>query len=375
MDFELEYSLVDDLCKCSNLLSSKEAYLGLICRAGNLHVFAYDLKSTVEFYIVIDSSLNFEVGVNLAKFVAVSKRLYVGNVSFTVKSNKLSIRQGNLVAYLPIMRDVQESSPHQELLPVVEEKVDWLIDSLIACNLSVVYSDKFSGVLIDQTSEHFVRVSKLSGVAITIITSKGTLVASGSKRYVVSSDTVAALQSHRDKIVQVSLNDNWIYFIFRNGVILRSVLLHDTFPSNYIESLGLLDVEQIIDRSHYNRYVFDRDEFYSAIDAVMIVADNKRTTVGIKMLGFEEETGLLAWGAKCRSSDGSVVEEKFKCSELVEEPKLSKFNVSGLDLANSLRVRGAVISLYNSDEKPVIVISDLKGEKVTMLIKSITAGE
>ncbi len=370
MDFVLDYKLILDVCKCCRLLSKKEASLGLVCSAGRLHIFAYDHQSVVESYVDVGKSLDFSVGVNLDKFLAVSKRLYEGKVSFKIKAKKLNLRQGNTSARFPILEGVQEPAACSELKPVEVESVQWFLGSLILCSESIVKSDKYQGILVDQVGQ-FVRVGKFSSVSITLVTGNGNLVISDSVRYVIPPDIIATVQTAKLEVESIHLSDNWVAFILKGGVTLRSCLLTDGFPSDYLGALGLVDRGKLIDEDQYNKYIFDRDEFFSAVDAVMLVSDNKRAQVKFKMLGFEEETGLLVWSVKCSSQDNSMLEEKFKCAELLEASTLSDFKISGFDLANSLKSRAESICLYASDEKPVVAVSDLEGSRVTMLVKSV----
>lgn len=370
--FVLKFNILNEICKCLTLVSDKTAKLGFSYNNKILYMFAVDYQSAVEYLNQIDEQpVDFDFGVDLGKFLSICKKLYNDNVCFTVKTNKLIIQQGNMIVNLPITEPLDhpiESDGWK--ISIDHDRLPWIVDGITRCNASVVDSTRFKGIMVDICPQK-IKIGKFSGGTVTIV--KGDFgIPECNERFVISPDLVNVLQSFKDRIESMAFSNNLIRINLKNGVIIKFSLLNDDFPKDYIKTLELVDENKLIDESGYEKYVFDRDELYAALDVVLVVAESKKTFVDLETMGFEEKTGLMVWKASCRSSDGCLVEEKFKCSEICSDHE-AKFGISGPDLINFLRVSDEVINLYNNDNKP-IVVSDSIEQNVTLLIKTFKSG-
>jgi len=364
----LGYNTINEFCRCASIISGKGNQLGIVCDGGSLHLFVKDYKSCVEYKGVVESKSKFNLGVSLDKFVLVNKKFYDGNISFSVKGSKLILQQGNMVVRLPISDPIEKPRENLELKQVFDEKLQWVLKSMVSCNFSVSDSDTLKGVMIDHTSD-VVKVCKLSGSTVTVVSGTACL-PDCNKRYVVSSDMVGIFQTLKAKIKSIGFSEDLFSAVLESGVSVYSCLLQDDLPLDYTTALGLVNDYKLIDENEFDKYVFERSELFSAIDASMVISDSKRAFVSIESVGFEGSSHFMVWKVTCKSSDGSVIEEKFTCSEVVSNSKGTKFILSGKDLVKALEMKSELINLYDKDDKP-IVISNLEMNEVTLLIKSV----
>jgi hypothetical protein len=181
------------------------------------------------------------------------------------------------------------------------------------------------------------------------------------------------LSQFKNEIDTLTFFENVCRVILIGGITIKLSLLNDGLPRDFIRHLGLTEDAKLINESEYDKYVFDRDELYAALDVVLVVAESKKTPVNFETVGFETGTGLMVWKVSCKSNDGCFVEEKFKCSQQCSMNE-ANFSISGQDLVNFLKVSDETIEMYHREDKP-LVVSDSLENNVTLLIKVFGVSE
>lgn len=352
-----------DFCTCVDKFIKDNDYIFLYLYDNKLNLYASKNGNvSVEFEVIGNGT--FKCGVDSVKFIQTIKNLREDSVNITFKSNKITIKNSNIVSNIMII-EYHEPLSFPEFISIGDEFKNWIVDSISKCSFaitSVFGSDK--GVLID-FNKKLTRVCRISNSSVRIIT--GNFNFQSYLRIVIHEDMVKIISSFKSQINSIWINENKLGILFKNNIFAYAPLLYDNYPKDYLSSLRLLNESIIINHDNYDAYTFNKEEIVKAINTVSVVLGEDGLFVNFNCIGASKKEKYPVWDISGSSLNGCNIKETIMCSESGMINPIS-FKINRKDSINVMKTYNDTITILNNNDKP-LVITDKGGHDIVLLSK------
>ncbi|MDC1299907.1 hypothetical protein N8Z24_00210 [bacterium] len=308
----------------------------------------------------------FYAGVSFDKMCSVGKRLYKGEVSLSFAKNFLTLKLDNITAKFPISSNKTTFSLPKTA--VLEEKVSsWIVDGLLDAAIAVEETAKtkntssFYGVLFD-TDDQASRICRFSNTALYF--SKSAPIFTTPFRMVFPDLLAILAKKLKKSIDKVVISGNMSGFLLKRGTYVLCPMFHDTYPKDYLGSLGLSIGDKLVPGVGYR---FDKDALTSAVELVSVSLGDSEFWTIFSIVG-EDEEGCFVWDIFGKSFSNFEVSEK-----VVSSPgngtKIERFGINKKMVLKALSIFKDVVFLH--DYPNMVALTDESGNRVMALTKSV----
>lgn len=315
---------------------------------------------------VSDKAEPFTAGVDADKFLASFKKLYQGDVTLKLNKSKVELTKDNIKIRFPVVSGRSYVEVAQGL-EVIGARKDWLIENLIACVLNLeetgkkVHADKFIGVLFE-TIENSSRLVKFSQAALYLASN----IPLFEQPYrVLIPDILAVVAKALKKDVEaVIFLKTKIGLRFKHGVEVYVAIPYDTYPQEYISTLGLVGEGCMIPEGTEG-YTFKKDELFNAVDLVATTLGDAESWISLSTVGRSGDS--LVWEVAGKAYNGVEASEKLLSSHgSIVKP----FAVNKKRMLRCMSSFGETIHLYDLS-RSALALADDSGSQVALLIKAV----
>jgi len=362
-EFLLDYQFGFDFCRVVNECNSKNDYIYLSCNGKIFSLFIQTPIAAVIGSVEVQNNSNFHVGVESSKFIALFKKLYAGSsIKFQLKGNKLHIIEDNILIKFPVS-DYVKDARFPQLGYVEGPEVVWLIEHLNKCSNAIGKSDRFPGILIDNTGS-VGRISRFSTTSIRICAYPS--FSFGKYRFVVPPQVISALHIFRNSVTRLLLGEGKFGAVLQNGIMFYVPMLSDEYPSMYTEHLGLLDDVTQINKVG-RKYVFSRQRLLEVLDLVSTVVGTEESLLLCDIVGLVEGTDFPVWRMSATTYVGCEASESLKC-QISAPTDMPAFRIHKNRAIDAIRCHQEEVVIYDSDDR-FLIITDETCSDVTLLSK------
>lgn len=311
------------------------------------------------------SGETFYAGVAFDKICAVGKRLYKGEVSLSFNKSYLVLKLDNITGRFPVASSKTTFSlPKVSLL---EDKAsEWVVNGLLDAAVAVDETAKkqnmsqFYGVLFD-TDETSSRICRFSNVALYF--SQSSPIFTQPFRMVFPDLLAVLAKKLKKSIDKVVISGNMAGFLLEHGTYVLCPMFQDSYPKDYLASLGLSTGEKLVAGVGYR---FDKSALSGAVDLVSVALGETEFWTIFSIVG-EDEDGCFVWDVFGKSFSNFEVSEKVVSSPGNGE-KIERFGINKKMILKALAIYDEVVFLH--DFPNMVALTDESGNRVMALTKA-----
>lgn len=368
--FVLSYSAVLDFCRAIEKTQGKSDYIYMACDG---EVFSLYSASQLAFVLArgkVDAAKAsvFSCGVDALRFSTLFKKLSADSeILLTPSKGSVVVEQGNIRVQFPLV-DYAKESTLPSFRPISGSPAMLIATDIGRCFEAMGATQRFSGVLIDNTFEKVTRITKFSDTAIrTSVLPKISEI--GERRIVISPEMAKAARFFGEGVEQILFGENHFGLQLRSGTLFYMPLLVDTYPREYVGVFGLVN-EMVQVKSSRRSYAFSGEHFQAVLDLVSSVIGAEESQVQIEVAGVEDKTGCPVWKVSARSFNGCEAAENIVARAPVSNGDIAPCRVHKVRALSSLKLYGDDIVIHDTDDR-VLTVTDNEGADVTVLFKSL----
>jgi hypothetical protein len=362
--FSISYDILSTFSKNVERFTSSNKFIYILNHYGFITFFASGVESYIYLKTDIKANDDFNVGIDSDRFLSFSKKLYEGDIHFTINRNDLVLSKDNIKIRFPVMSLKTYIPKFTGVL--VKNNKEWLLDSL--CNSWSALHDKskgldkkFYGVLLENDA-NFCKICRFSNSAIYV--SINSPVFSENKRVAVSDLLIKSVKAIRSDISDVFLSENSIGFSLNKGLFICANNVSDTYPENYMQHLQLAEKESLLSYLE-NRSKFCSNILFNAFDLVSSALGDQDFWIKISVVGTDKDN-LNIWRVFGRSSMGI---EAFEDVVSDSGGSVGSFSVHKLSALKALSIFSDVVYLSDLSYSSV-ALSNVEGSEVVLLTKT-----
>ena len=357
---EVECAPLVDFAVCLDAANVKNYMVYVYAENGRLYLFSQMHCVTAICDQTRKGKGRFQCGINGEKFVSAFKKLYDGEVRFKFTGKSLIITKDNIRLSFNIAEFID--FPILESGSVLPNK-EWFIDAVGKCDFKAA-DDKMRGLLLD-VNNSIMRVCKFKASMIKILSESAPN--SPSTRIVISDEAIKVIKKFKGSVKQVLVGERSIALSLESGVYVYLPLIVDSLPEDYISTLQLEPNLEVVRRSRYYNYQFDKSDLIRAIELVSDVLGDEGAFIKLACIGLDESSYPI-WELSGTTLSGVAASEKILCTKIGAHVE-GVFSVNRKDFLNNLKKSDAAIHMLHKDNMPLILLSD-SGLDVTMLVKA-----
>ena len=366
--FILAYRGVMDFCKAVEKTQGKSDHVYMCCVEGVLSFYATSPLAVVLARSKVEKGPNFSCGVDAVRFITLFKKLSEeGDITLTPAKASVLIEQDNISVKFPVVDYVKEMNL-PNFIPVSGGAALIFASDVGRCLESIGTTQRFPGVLVDNTQGNVTRSTKFSDTAIrTSVLPKLTEI--GDKRLVIPPEMAKALSFFEDEIEQVLFGENTFGVQLRSGTLFYMPLLNDSYPTEYVSVFGLTN--EIVQVQKCRRtYVFEKERLQNVIDLVSSVVGAEESQVQMDIVGVEEKSGCSVLRISAKSFNGCEAAEHIVAQAPITNGDMASCRVHKTRALSCLKTHGDDIHIHDVDDR-VLIVTDGEGADVTVLLKSL----
>lgn len=312
----------------------------------------------------------FYFGVDAERVVAFFKKLYPGEVSITLKSNKkgntVEFKEDNIKAsFVVVAKKRRIRLP--EFNRIEGDSCQWIVEGVGDCLSSISETskkgsiNKFAGILVD-TKDGISRICKFSQISFYIKT--GSALFTGDSRFILPDTLAKVCRSFKKSVKSIVLSSttNIAGVELTNGTLITLPVPHDSYPLEYANHFSLQSNARLQDLR--DCYKMDASSLTSAVDLVSSSLGPTDSWIIFKILGQSGDN--LVWEISGKSHKGVEVSEKILSShgKVVEGFMVNKERlIKALSLFSD--------EIYFCDlNSSVASFTDASGFRVSLLVKA-----
>ena len=357
MRLELSENLLAEFVMSVDKIFSRPKQVCITGDAGRIIFFVAQDSQQVSFSVETETK-DFEIAVEAPKFISAVKQMYVDSATLNFKPKSVVLEYGDVKATLPFQTP-KTSWFQQGYQPFVLP--DKFLTGLTHTQFVPDNDLRFTGILIDPVEDGSI-IARFNGAALAF-----TKIKTKFNARLVISPNLAKVAKTKIEFDQFLLSDRGFGLRSPTGVDITSTLLEDSYPQDYLPTLGLGLAGALIDpQSFESCYMFDVLELKHTVGLVSSVVGEDEQGLQFTPEGQEEETGALVWVLASKSYAGLHVRERLRSTgELRSEPRSFKLHKKTLLKA----LNDYSESIYLIDRENAILLSDMSGNSVTVLTK------
>ena len=356
-----DITFLEEFVTCADAFSPDKEAVYLCNTGGSLELSFSSYKGSVFCRQKIPVEHKFRFGVAAKNFCKSIKRALNSEVEITLNKSFMSLKEKNTKVKLPT-QIYQKFSPPKDLVVLSADTTAFITKELprVFSNIKDTKIPRFPGVLVDQT-QNFMLLCNFSDTAISLAASPSN---DYNNRYVISPD-VAKLLKSKLTVANTFLGKNHFGVETENGVLSFSPLMSDTYPKEYLSSLGLQESISLIDKQQYFVHVFDTSHLLTVIDGISSILGTEEVAVNFSICG--SAGGNPVWEIKSRNFDGFGVEEVITS---LGEIKDFSFSVNRVSLKNFLSSYDEEKVYLYVREGNAVVLGNEASTKLVILLKA-----